>query len=44
MSVVNTSQAKKWDATMKSLQRNAYLISAVLFTIGLSYFLSLIHI
>ena len=38
MSVVNTSQAKKWDATMKSLQRNAYLISAVLFTIGLSYF------
>jgi len=35
---VNTSQAKKWDATMKSLQRNAYLISAVLFTIGLSYF------
>jgi hypothetical protein len=38
MSVVNTTSAKKWAETMKSIKKNGYLITSVLLTLGLSYF------
>lgn len=38
MSVVNTTTAKKWAATMKDIQRKAYVVVSIVITLGISYY------